>query len=891
MLLRSGNVKSGNIRNCGSKRCKLCSRDMLLKDNITFNYKTNKEVLNQNNFNCSSKNLVYMICCNEKDCQFQYIGKTAQTLRSRMNGHRSSLKTKKGCQFVVEHFTKVHRPSNMKVAPIDPVACKEMELIKEYGTLFPYGGNDRLEQPYLDAKEWFDDGKSVWNLFTHKKSKRGKRGGTKTSNGQSTDPSVEKHTAQEVIDKVVRAKYEGHNYRLIARNLLNSSRKEVVLDIGVLSKDIRDKFLQNVIIDLCRHYFSRNIATKTAVKDEYLVFKYTNRYLEDFNLAKLCNSSDLLNAYPCVATKLVPSFSYTNPIRNKILNYKAACCDADGSPPTSCCCENSPFKDPVLGHVVTGNLAIIGNRKLRNLVSKGLTFRECYKFKKIDVIKSIENDLDAHIKKQSSKKNIPELCFQLWKNDLLTIIKDKLGHIKIRRFKKPTLFNKKVKSDLKNLHSDFVLVPTDKASSNISIVCKKYYHECMVTELSSDVYEHVQQSESDISCRHVKEMNDLDIKIEEENNALPFIYNTIKQHKNPASNRFIVSGKKCSTKALSKQLLKIFQLVGKTMKSHCQYKCKFAKTKSFWIINNSNDIRNDISNLNNKNKAKTLFSYDFAKLYTNIPHDLLIENIKFAIEEAFNIKDVEFIKLNKRTATWAKKKPKNTKVKYVTKDDVMEMLQYLLDNIYVKYMDSIFRQLIGVPMGTDCAPDLANLFLFVFEYKYVMNLINMGDPDIRLFKFVYRYIDDLLIINDIGHFDSIYKNIYPDALELKSTGISNKNVNYLDLNISCNNGKFQHTLYDKRKDFNFNVISMPNLTSNIPIKQAYGVFYSQIVRMFNANTEADLFIDNVKALMKKLCYQGFNLRQLFKYLNKFLLKFKFTLINKFWKILNCSMFR
>ena len=51
--------------------------------------------------------------------------------------------------------------------------------------------------------------------------------------------------------------------------------------------------------------------------------------------------------------------------------------------------------------------------------------------------------------------------------------------------------------------------------------------------------------------------------------------------------------------------------------------------------------------------------------------------------------------------------------------------------------------------------------------------------------------------------------------------------------------------------------------SNIPIKQAYGVFYSQIVRMFNANTEADLFIDNVKALMKKLCYQGFNLRQLF----------------------------
>ena len=50
---------------------------------------------------------------------------------------------------------------------------------------------------------------------------------------------------------------------------------------------------------------------------------------------------------------------------------------------------------------------------------------------------------------------------------------------------------------------------------------------------------------------------------------------------------------------------------------------------------------------------------------------------------------------------------------------------------------------------------------------------------------------------------------------------------------------------------------MPNLTSNIPINQTYGVFYSQIVRIFDANTGANLFIDNLKALLSKLCYQGF----------------------------------
>ena len=166
MLLRSGIVKSGNIRECGSRRCKLCSLGMLQTSNSIFNYMTIKTVINQHNYTCSSKNLTYMICCNVKNCQFQYIGRTKQTLRSRTNGHRGSLRHKKGCQFVIEHFTKHHRPANMKIVPLDPRPHMEMELIKQFGTLFPYGGNDRLEKPYLDTNEHFNDGKPVWNLFT-----------------------------------------------------------------------------------------------------------------------------------------------------------------------------------------------------------------------------------------------------------------------------------------------------------------------------------------------------------------------------------------------------------------------------------------------------------------------------------------------------------------------------------------------------------------------------------------------------------------------------------------------------------------------------------------------------------------------------------------------------
>ena len=78
----------------------------------------------------------------------------------------------------------------------------------------------------------------------------------------------------------------------------------------------------------------------------------------------------------------------------------------------------------------------------------------------------------------------------------------------------------------------------------------------------------------------------------------------------------------------------------------------------------------------------------------------------------------------------------------------MKMFNYLMDNIYLFYRTEIYRQIIGIPMGTDCAPELANLFLFSYEYRYIIDLINSGVKDIDLFRYIYRYIDDLLSLND-----------------------------------------------------------------------------------------------------------------------------------------------
>ena len=56
-----------------------------------------------------------------------------------------------------------------------------------------------------------------------------------------------------------------------------------------------------------------------------------------------------------------------------------------------------------------------------------------------------------------------------------------------------------------------------------------------------------------------------------------------------------------------------------------------------------------------------------------------------------------------------------------------------------------------------------------------------------------------------------------------------------------------------------------NLSSNIPIYEVYGTFYSQVIRIFNANDTYELFINNINAFIEKLCNQGCNLRNTVMY--------------------------
>ena len=82
----------------------------------------------------------------------------------------------------------------------------------------------------------------------------------------------------------------------------------------------------------------------------------------------------------------------------------------------------------------------------------------------------------------------------------------------------------------------------------------------------------------------------------------------------------------------------------------------------------------------------------------------------------------------------------------------------------------------------------------------------------------------------------ICNDIYPDELDIISRNICNLNTTYLDLDIVIQDGRFVSKIYDNRRDFVFEVVTFPNLRSNIPNKTSYGTFIGEIFRICKSST-------------------------------------------------------
>ena len=133
-------------------------------------------------------------------------------------------------------------------------------------------------------------------------------------------------------------------------------------------------------------------------------------------------------------------------------------------------------------------------------------------------------------------------------------------------------------------------------------------------------------------------------------------------------------------------------------------------------------------------------------------------------------------------------------------------------------------------------------FLFCYERDFMLSLSEDNHSDvIEAFNSTSRYLDDLLNI-DNDFFDSMVNRVYPSELQLNKTNVSDTEASFFDLHLSISGGFVKTKIYDKRDDFDFDIVNFPFLDGDVPCSiSIYGVFISQLIRFARKSSHVDAF--------------------------------------------------
>jgi len=114
----------------------------------------------------------------------------------------------------------------------------------------------------------------------------------------------------------------------------------------------------------------------------------------------------------------------------------------------------------------------------------------------------------------------------------------------------------------------------------------------------------------------------------------------------------------------------------------------------------------------------------------------------------------------------------------------------------MRYWNTLYRQVNGIPMVTNCAPLVADLLLYCYERDFMFSLDSQSQADvISAFNDISRYLDDIFNIHN-PLFDNMVPIIYPKELKLNKANTSDASAAFLDLDLSMDNSVISSKIYN-----------------------------------------------------------------------------------------------
>ena len=182
-------------------------------------------------------------------------------------------------------------------------------------------------------------------------------------------------------------------------------------------------------------------------------------------------------------------------------------------------------------------------------------------------------------------------------------------------------------------------------------------------------------------------------------------------------------------------------------------------------------------------------------------------------------------------------------------------------------------QILHTRLRTGCSSLNLDLFLKNITDSPLCNCGSIENAKHDFFHCRFFQHQRTLLLNDIRLYRTptvqMVGQKYPTQLQLNKVNSSDTEAPFLDLNFSITNGIVSPKIYDKRDDFNFEIVNFPFLDGDVPRSPSYGVYISQLIRFARVCSNVDDFNNRNLFLTAKLLKQGYRYHKIRKAFSKF----------------------
>ena len=803
----------------------------------------------------------------------QYIGETSQEIRRRFLQHRLDVMYNKKKTYLVRHFNEdLHCWADMRVSIMDKceenegkqeLRQKELNWMKAITSVYPFGLNNAVKG-YGNISDWTENKMMTrencpyFRVPTETKGRR-KHRGKKRRRSKITD---------DIFTETIKGMYNERKFRELYQMLRHASKKTLINALRETDGVTADEAMRVLICGYSIGHFDwkKKETPKREKKPEINVrIEFATTKIGEINVQSFMNKTRNKNvlgyntniAKEFKRPKLI--YKYETPIGRKFYNYKRFLetltdDELKNTENITCQCDEKYQKYIALdGHVITGDMNIIAdNNELRSLMKKGTNYRVNRNCMTKQQLKKFEEETEAYAKKAYCKDTDETKAA-----DVLQYTKNTINYIQRNIEIIDTTYTREKRYKSQTM-DDLICTPIDKAGNNFGFVCKRLYVNMIKKEVQPDhnstrlTYVPMNITKKDLLRRHEMMSRMFNVKIDPTNEQIPVLFGTPKLHKNPIKMRYIAGASRSTMKPLAITAHNMLLM----MKEHFKRYCKTIETRTFekrYIsVSSSREVVNKI--MTNGLEFNQIKTYDFSTLYTKLPHDKVLENM-------FYLLDLLFKNSGKRYVVVKNTQNKYGKSAFYSNDTTgfenrtildltgaKELIYTIITEAYIKLGTKIFKQVSGIPMGSNVSPLIADLVLSVMEYRYM----EKNDVHIPIKSTICRYLDDILAVNvDISQ---MINNAYVQELEINEETGNDSRISYLDMQMSTED----HTItpYNKTNVFQFDVIRAYHATSCVPKSMIKGVIIGTLHRYCNTASHIGSFIQEITNYCRALMERG-----------------------------------